>query len=272
MEILENSIWLPGERNIESIIALNEVLIQDRPKEEDIKDNVIAILGLNGNGYTNCGGGLVLTDDGFVLTAGHVVKDYFPVWDLVKPNVRLEDLEKVFFVMDKKGNKFPIDPTFAYHDSSSDLAVIRSIKTDRPKPKSYRLNKSLSVGEELSLIAPESVDYRRGLELNETSREIYGFGNNQIFLKGFGKSGQSGSPYLSQNGELAGIHLGINGLGSYAANPEQIGAILQSTIDALRQSYKDVTGYDPLSKRRIPTYLHNVHRANVIADAKKRIG
>ena len=274
MEILESSILLPSERNVESMLSLNEVLNSDKPRldqRDEVKNNIVAIHGLNGDGTSSLGSGLFLTTDGFVLTAYHVIKDYFPIWERINTDTRLTDLEKLIFVIDKDGNRFPLDTTFASYNEFSDLAVIKSIKPGRPRPKHYKLSESLRVGEKLFFVAPEAVDYQRGIELRQNYREILGFRNDQIYLRGPGKFGQSGSPYLNQDGELAGIHCGRVGIfNSYAADPNNIIRIIQSTVENLRQSYIDRTGHDPLSRVYLPFWVHDDHRNKILKNIKIR--
>ncbi|HLC55723.1 MAG TPA: serine protease [Candidatus Nanoarchaeia archaeon] len=223
-------------RRLEKIVALNLALegnreeISKEESESTIVSNLVSVEGRKsiGDGYvdTNKGNGLLITTDGFILTAYHIIEQHLDDWKKIKDkgiprwNFRkwAKDIEKKYHVFDQNGNRYPIDITWYAKNSSLDIALIKAIIPRRkPRPIMFRILEDELQSEQVVKLVGLQDDVLSGrygkVKYNKINAPnlIFNDGEKTIsdsFLTTVqGGNGMSGGVYITENGELAGIHI-----------------------------------------------------------------
>ncbi len=223
-------------RRLDKIVALNMALegnreeISKEESESTIVNNLVSVETKIpiGDGYVNIknGNGLLITTDGFILTAYHIIKKHLDDWRKIKdkgvPRWNFgkwaKDIEKKYHVFDQNGNRYPIDVTWYAKNSSLDIALIKAvIPRKKPRPIRFRvLEDELQPEQVVKLVGLQDgvLSGRYGkVKYNNIRGAALGFGNGEktihdSFLTTVpSDNGMSGGVYITENGELAGIHI-----------------------------------------------------------------
>jgi hypothetical protein len=172
------------------------------------------------------GNGLLLTTDGFIITAYHVIENYLKNWTELKRMMPsgtteklswLEKLKPFYNVKDLQGKEHPIDMTCMAFNKKLDIALIKAVIQKKPEPIRYKfLGRDLTYGEDIKLVS-----------LNQEMRHCEQFGkivgpylgsmkigspgtkNTEIFdtfiTDAYATPGYSGSVFTTLNWEIAGV-------------------------------------------------------------------
>jgi len=284
MNVIESSILTPGQKTLDSIIALNSVAGDKENKgvsKEELEKNIISINIYNRLTNRFCvGSGFFLTADGFIATAGHITDVLYTF--VPKPYAPIEITQDFYFAFDSTGREYPLDTTFVYRDSGLDVALLKAIKPEPAKPIGYRFNENFPANQTLSLIAPshikpegfdiEKIDgklIRKGLPLHWINEA----GLDKIWVDAIGRPGQSGSPIINEYAEICATFCGVGPSllpeASYSAPADSLVKLINSSVACLAERYRKITGYDPLSGRHIPAHLHDKHRQEYLSMVKR---
>ncbi len=199
-----------SERNIyENIVNIS---LSKKSKDPTLPNMEIVEKGLSS--------GLLITTDGFIITAYHSIQRYENDWLKIKqenpPNRKnrerwLTDIKKAYYIIDNDGNRYPIDITLWGRIPRYDIAVIKALIPERPRPIKFRvLEGRLRKGDEVKLfgIRDEKPYNQYGRVTNEncTSRvEDVGKIENTFETDAVGVRGFSGGVFITMKGELAGL-------------------------------------------------------------------
>ena len=169
------------------------------------------------------GNGLFVTDDYF-LTTNHA-KQYLEENSRdVRRGIRkrveyARSLPYPFFkyhVRNQGGQTFATDPTFSVSDADNDLALVRVVYSGKPQPNSFRvLHRDIKTGDNLRLMSFRDGSYHQKFGQVLAPSSSYSPGNGKLHHDIFetdiaGTFGESGGPFVTNNGELAGILSGGN--------------------------------------------------------------
>lgn len=209
--IWHSDIYISKKRSLESMFALTLAFEGNRDKkltkeesEKNIADNLVSIVNSNGGN----GSGLLITTDGWVITAYHNIDGY--EFGTLKGRI-----------INLKNESYDLDPTIIAKSPSRDIAFIKAITGREPKPIKFKIiEDNLKKGDEIKLFGLR--DHR---PYNQLGRVISSHRNTQIadaetgkitstlyntFLTdAYGVPGFSGGVITTFNGEFAGIALYI---------------------------------------------------------------
>jgi S1-C subfamily serine protease len=146
---------------LESLISLNMALesnfcaeLTPQQSATNIKNNIVGVYAVDEitsrseGEFTfrgSFGSGLLITTDGFILTAYHVISDYIDDWNEManvgfsEKNI-LDYLAKIvdeYFVADQEGRRYAIDISFVAYDKGRDLALIKAVIPKKPQPAKF---------------------------------------------------------------------------------------------------------------------------------------
>lgn len=166
---------------------------------EEISNNVVEVF-VEGNGKTHLGSGLMITTDGYVVTAHHVIDEM--VNNGGKAKVRTQ-----------KGTTYHVSKGDVWYNKNTDIAVIKaSVPSAYPYPIKVKVcqDSRLARGDEVRILG-----FRDGQKYNtmgmitnpsHTWRQEDGTVVSDLFqTDARGKQGQSGGVIANGDGELMGI-------------------------------------------------------------------
>ena len=226
-----------------------------------IYDRCISILfSLAGS---NMDSGIYLTDDGFIATAYHVIEGMLSTWEYINPRTVPSKILQAAYAMDSHGLKHPLDTTFCYFDEESDLAIIRAIKPDRPATKQLTFGNRTDTA---VFVAPNNIK-EEGFDLAVQAGNVIRQDEKFYWVNVRSVPGNSGSPYFTTDGSVLGIHLGVNILNNmaYAAPSSKLAELIEDAAKSLAEAYQKETGYNPLSRYYLPSYIPDMQRAQKLA-------
>ncbi len=228
------------EAGLESKLALERVLnnpgisLTEQESEEKIADSLVSVVGLGAiikklaYGSTvmeskGVGTGLLLTTDGWIVTAYHNIKKYETDWKRIneknpptEANIHawMEHMKWKYAVVDKQGASYPIDIGFSATNPAFDIAIIKAVILKKPKPIGFKIAADdLEVGDEIKLLG-----LRDRIRYNQYGQVVSAGRNALITLKddlsttydtfltdAYSVPGFSGGAFITLHGEFAGI-------------------------------------------------------------------
>lgn len=235
------------EASLESKLALGSVMDRNRNKdldeaqsERNISDNLVVVTGFRGVGEQlannlimearGVGTGLKLTTDGFVLTAYHNIQSYEDEWKrMLKENppthenitAWLDHMKTKYAVVDQRKNAYPIDITIWAAVPALDVALIKAVIPNKPKPIDFRIaGKNLKKGDEIKLLGLRDQmqyhQYGKVISANfnpdindEKTGEVVSTTYESFLTDAYGVPGFSGGVFTNASGEFAGLALYI---------------------------------------------------------------
>lgn len=203
--------------SLESRLALNKVFEKNISSDKsfsNIASNTVQIrIG------KDTSSGLMLTTDGFVLTAYHCI-DSIENTD----SKSFSDVKSSITTLD--GNIYPIYNNFVVYDKENDIALIKAIMPNKPEAINYDLPANgLAVNQEITSLGYWNcilVDYTGKIRSLNHSTSVL-LGSNETLLKNTLltdaeiTSGCSGGSFVTSKGEYAGLIMfgGGYSLGDY---------------------------------------------------------
>ncbi len=234
-------------QGLESLLALNAAVHGNHPdltadqSQKNIEDNIVRLgkvksfekTSLKGGAltWTTFGSGLQITTDGFIITAAHVIEDWLDDWKRLELNKKdypqesdwlnyIQDQYAVVYPVNGGIFRFPLDVSFHQYDHHHDVALVKIISGNSPRPilfkheevsENYlwvskkitslnRNNYELSLVSDSGRIRNASIS---GKCFDDDGREWYrqDVFNTSIIADG----GDSGCPIVSESGSLLGI-------------------------------------------------------------------
>lgn len=160
----------------------------------DVSPAVVLITGTNMYG-TGQGTGMIIRDDGYILTNAHVVEDYSDL------TVTLNDDSETEY-----------DATMVGYDDTTDIAVIKIDATDLPTV-TFGTSSDLEVGESVVVIGnPLGEEFSGSVTtgiISALDREVE-FDDGQVYTyiqtDAAINSGNSGGPLVNMSGQVIGIN------------------------------------------------------------------
>lgn len=232
------------QRGLESIISLTLALEGNRDKEltgqeseKNIRDNLVNICGFSGvkehlaDGSTSMidtgvGSGLLITTDGWAITAYHNIKKYIEDWKRIseeepptESNIHswMNEMKLKYAFVDQRRCAYPIDPTIYGFNPSLDIALVKAFIMKKPEPIRFRIAKrDLEVGDEIKLFGLRDqtlynqlgkiILSRADVQINGTEAGKTMNTTRDTFLTdAYGVPGFSGGVFTTLEGEFAGI-------------------------------------------------------------------
>ena len=227
---------------MESILALSEALegkdITEQESENNIADNLVSVVGFDGEPSCHADGsirvkakgactGLLITTDGFVLTAYHAISLYIDDWKRIRKehppteanvNSWLEDVKMRYVIVDQNRGVYPIDVTFYARDPFRDIALIKAVNFRKPKPVPFlTATRDLEVDDTIKLLGlkDQRPHNQYGQVINastdqeakyiETGKKVFTY--DTFLTDAYAVPGFSGGPFLTSRGEFAGVAL-----------------------------------------------------------------
>lgn len=287
-----NHIYINGNLIVddqqESISALERVFedkqsvgLSNKESEKNIVDNLVIVAGFDGISKRlekgkfemkskGVGTGFRLTTDGFILTAYHNIREYENDWRKINEenpptevNIHswMENMQLRYAIVDQRKNVYPIDTTFWATNPSLDIALIKAVIRENPKPIGFRVVETdLEVGDEIKLMGLSDqrpynqygkvISVRRdGIydhpETGEPVSRIY----DTFLTDAYGIRGFSGGIFITLDGELAGLALYINKNGNGEIGPVG-GAKVRHLVTLVKECTHKLSGYEtnPIKK------------------------
>jgi len=222
------------QTSLESIIALNMTLngnldpaLTDIDSERNLSKSLVSISTAlsTGNTQVSIGSGLMITTNGFILTAYHNIKGVEEEWKRIgrenlltesnKDQWMREILEK-YYVKDQNGNSYPIDITFWGTNPDYDVALIKAVLNKRPRPIKFKvLKEPLQNGDEIRLVGFKnhalytqlgkvtSNHYDAPITDDKNSPPIVTY--DTFLTDAYSVPGFSGGVFIDMEGRLAGL-------------------------------------------------------------------
>ena len=166
---------------------------------EEISNNLIEVM-VEGNGKTSLGSGLMITNDGYVITAHHVINEMIHAG--AKAKVRAQN-----------GSTYSVGKEDVWYDAGTDIAVIKAAKlSGYARPIRIKVNQDciLNNGDEVRILG-----FRDGQKYNTMGmvtipslkwiKEEGTVVQDLFQTDARGKQGQSGGVIANSDGELIGI-------------------------------------------------------------------
>ena len=269
------------QRGLESRLALNRVMqdkgqLSEQESEKNIADNLVVVAGFEeinkglSDGSLNikgkAGTGLLLTTDGFILTAYHNIQAYVDDWKRISQEnppthanlyTWMEEMKQRYAIVDQKRNAYPIDTSFWSYNPTFDLALIKAVILKEPEPIEFGvIGDNLEVGDEIKLFALRdqrqynqygtvtSTEYDASINHPET-REITSTTLDTFLTDAYGVPGFSGGVFTNLHGEFAGLALYITvridrAIGYVGgAKARNIVDFVKDTANKVSMAYKD---------------------------------
>ncbi|MEM2121396.1 MAG: hypothetical protein QXU20_01920 [Candidatus Woesearchaeota archaeon] len=275
---------------VESVLSLEKILdfdnrnnLSKEESEDNIIKNIVTINKLIDSEQDNEGktiltiegwcNGLRITNDGFVITAYHAIKNYIEEWKSIyynnyNKNKNIENIATIvgdlkinkYVILDQDRYIYPIDPTFCVFNSKIDIALIKVVSMKEPEPVKFKiLREELKIGEEIKNVGIDQFGVKDfGLYINKgkiilesLDVPIHNIEGEKIseaydsFLTNINsKSGFSGSVFITENGEFAGtclyaeFHKNENMLyNSGGAKTKYIIDLIRVAVEKLKNSF-----------------------------------
>lgn len=178
----------------------------DELKFEELTESIIEIKSTNFRGLSNFGSGIIISDDGYIITASHLVNN-------------VASITLVY-----QGNDFPAK--LIGYDQFSDVAVLKSEMNDL-RPIKFPNNLDASVGDKVYALGNPfnlGISVSSGI-LSATGRN---FGNPYLDIFQTDASinrGNSGGALINEKGEFIGMNVSI---ASISGGSEGVGFALPS--------------------------------------------
>ncbi|MEA3429950.1 MAG: trypsin-like serine protease [Nanoarchaeota archaeon] len=260
-----------SQTGLESILALEKAMkdyesqeLTKQESEKNISDNLIIVnsssreLKKLSNGKfgiedESSGTGLLLTTDGFILTAYHNIESYIDDWHNInhgmpKDKITTGTLNFIFdryYIIDQQRNSYPIDITTYAFMPEYDIALIKAINFKKPEPIKFKiLKKELEVNNAIKLFGIRNGtpynQYGKIIKTKHNARMINNDGKlvtDTYLTDAYSVPGFSGGAFTTTNGELAGIAT----YGSFKNNEEighAGGAKIQNIFQLLQSNLK----------------------------------
>lgn len=222
---------------LESLVALNMALhdneLSREKSENTISQNLVAVgkITVNGNSFSGSGGqGLMITEDGWVITAYHVIEPYVAEWKQISREEPytpenaaewLNSLKNKYCVVRPNYIRYPIDVTVFCYNEARDIALIKAVTSRRPRPIKYKVALDLFKGEEVTLLSLDNFDLVRNSGYVTAASEPSTVLKDRVILDVFhtsahAKRGYSGSIFTNKEGAVCGVTL----FGSYKPGDE----------------------------------------------------
>lgn len=161
--------------------------------------------------------GFLVTNQGFILTAYHMVRHYEQEWQRIcqdNPPPEddwdswLEEYGKSYFIIDKDGNEYALDLTTWYHDERYDVALVKAVMPAK-RFQPFRLkDEPIPVDSKMKIIRHHRRSTLVDGEVVESGYDVrldFGTVNDTFKLNIPTKKGDSGSPVLDEQGFLRGM-------------------------------------------------------------------
>lgn len=178
----------------------------DELKFEELTESIIEIKSTNFRGLSNFGSGIIISDDGYIITASHLVNNAASI------------------TLVYQGNDFPAK--LIGYDQFSDVAVLKSEMNDL-RPIKFPNNLDASVGDKVYALGNPfnlGISVSSGI-LSATGRN---FGNPYLDIFQTDASinrGNSGGALINEKGEFIGMNVSI---ASISGGSEGVGFALPS--------------------------------------------
>ena len=178
----------------------------DGLKFEELTQSIIEVKSTNFRGQSNFGSGIIISDDGYVITASHLVNNAASI------------------ILVNQGNDYPAK--LIGYDQFSDVAVLKSEMNDL-RPIKFPSNLDVSVGDEVYALGNPfnlGISVSSGI-LSATGRN---FGNPYLDIFQTDASinrGNSGGALINKKGEFIGMNISI---ASISGGSEGVGFTLPS--------------------------------------------
>ncbi len=233
---------------LESLLALNTAIqgnnhpdLTADQSRKNIGDNIVRIGKVEsfeetspGQGtlsWASLGSGLQITTNGFIITAAHVIENWLEDWKRLEESKKdyardsdwinfIQDQYAVVYPVGEKIFRAPLDHSFYKYDRHHDLALVKAINSNSPKPILFKNEEVLGYyrcpsqevtsltrnNNELSLVS--SSGYLKNVSAPE---KCYDDQNMVVYKQDvfttsiIANGGDSGSPIVSENGSLLGI-------------------------------------------------------------------
>ena len=179
----------------EVVLALKEEReISSGESLENIANNVVMVKSRLRSGAWGVGSGILVTTDGFVISAYHVVDEGI----------------KEAHIITQKGEDYAVKNATSIKES--DISVLKAdIPCEDPRPVKIKIRDyTLKKGEEVSVMGFSSGIFYRSLGIIRSTDPInyiekFGYNPNTFETDVRGKKGQSGGAVVNKAGELIGI-------------------------------------------------------------------
>ena len=178
----------------------------DELKFEELTESIVEIKSTNFRGQSNFGSGIIISDDGYIITASHLVNNAASI------------------TLVNQGNDFPAK--LIGYDQFSDVAVLKSEMNDL-RPIKFPNNLDASVGDKVYALGNPfnlGISVSSGI-LSATGRN---FGNPYLDIFQTDASinrGNSGGALINEKGEFIGMNVSI---ASISGGSEGVGFALPS--------------------------------------------
>jgi hypothetical protein len=262
------------QRGLESVMALalafegnRDKKLTDQESAKNLCDNLVNVCGFKGiesilaNGLINfklkgIGSGLRITTDGWTLTAYHNIEKYVDDWKRIAKeepptdtNVLswLYDMKHKYAIIDQKKDVHPIDPTVCIFRSDFDIALIKAVIFEEPKPIRFKVaSKDLAAGDEIQvfgLINQEQCNSsgrviipRREIQLKDfIAGEVISIVSDVFLTDAYGRRGYSGGVFTTAKGEFVGMPLHIQ-----RAGKEEVGLTGGANVKNVKELVKEM--------------------------------
>ncbi len=218
-----------------AIVRSLEMLVEGGFSEDDSEDNieknivsVVKFSKLNGADGSivrdsRGGTGLMITRDGFVLTAYHNIEDYVSEWkERTLPSGEnfwewILETQSKYAVVDQQGLSHPIDTSFHAYSAEDDIALIKAITFGKIEPIHIKMiEENLREGDEIkvygrtkqrqycqfgTVIYPSYDVPITSLKTEERKGIVY----DSFLTDAYGTYGFSGGVITNMRGHMAGI-------------------------------------------------------------------
>ncbi|HII15499.1 MAG TPA: trypsin-like peptidase domain-containing protein [Nanoarchaeota archaeon] len=252
------------EECLESIVSLfmsmegrRDEALSARNSARNIARNVVRVMGFRGKAKNNqdgsCtkariaeGSGLMLTADGWVITAYHNIARYIHDWEMIlkkhpptNENIGewMKDMTMKYAVVSQQGKAYPVDLTFWRANPELDIALIKAVTLKKPKPLRFRtIQTEAKAGSKMRLMgmtdngiysAPGHVTEEGAEHLVSSGHTgLYNIIKNTFCTNISAEPGISGGPFVTKQGEFAGLVLcGEKGRASCNAGGAKVAGI-----------------------------------------------
>lgn len=276
---------------LESIIALNMALegnrdidLTEQESERNIADNLVVFGAYEGideelpDGNVNmklkaAGTGLLITTDGFVITAYHNIAPFVDDWQRIneeapptRENIHswMENMRMRYSIVEQNKKNYPIDPSFLTAIPSLDIALIKAVTFKKPEPINFRvITDDLKVGDQIKLLGLRDQraynQYGKVVSANlDASKNHSETGEVELmtydtFLTDtYGVPGFSGGVFTTLRGELAGLALYIQTNGNEnighagGAKAQNIVNLVKGGVYGLNKIFNKIKDYSLL--------------------------
>jgi hypothetical protein len=217
---------------VEGSVSALEMLVEGgfdgRNSEENVRSNLVTVTGLSsfdrigadGSIRVNCtnmGNGLLLTRNGFVLTAYHVISRHIEEWKKIDLPTQenfpywMNDVKETYSVIDQNGNVYALDPSFYAYLENEDIALIKAFTFGRAQPVKIRfVDEDLKEGDEIKLFGLNDriLHSQYGKVTNEmvdvvvNGTDIF---RDSFMTDAYGIEGFSGGIITNMKGYVAGV-------------------------------------------------------------------